>query len=176
MIGGKLWPVCGLMALILVGATTICWSAPPPPPPSASGLGWRTAHSLASSLLHRIANHRRAKGDTLGADRIKHILSSFDSGFSFWRNMGSIAWDYAIHYSWRSLNPSQIFDVLWLIGDIQSALAEFTRLPTDMDRLQWISSNYNRILQLAKASLQKLLKLFDQPGLYRLPSLNVAHP
>ncbi|KAI5059394.1 hypothetical protein GOP47_0025713 [Adiantum capillus-veneris] len=165
MNGRRLWEstrAYGLIALIVLSATS-CTSAPPPP----SGLSWRTAHSLASSLLHRICNHRLAKGDTEGAERIKHMLSSFDSGLFFWTNMGSIAWDYAVHYSWRSLNPSQIFDVLRLIGDIQSALTEFAQLRTDMDRLRWISINYSRILQLAKASLQKLLKLFDHPGALR---------
>lgn len=103
----------------------------------------------------------------MGAERISLIRSSLDSGLSFWKNAGSIGWDYLINYSWRRLNPAQVFDILRVIGDVQSAVAELLQLPSDKDRLEWISANYGRILQLAKASLQKLLSLLDQPGALR---------
>ncbi|KAH7306711.1 hypothetical protein KP509_22G026200 [Ceratopteris richardii] len=157
----RLW-ACVCVSLVIWAAP--CWSKSSYP---TSGLNWCTARSLASSLLHRIANRRLSKGDAAGAERINHILYSFDNGLSFWRNIGSIGWDYIIHYSWRNLNPSQVFDIMRLIGDIQSALSEFLQLQTDVDRLRWISLNYGKILQLAKTSLQKLLKLFDQPGALR---------
>eukprot|EP00250_Pteridium_aquilinum_P000265 c10295_g1_i1 orf=100-792(-) len=158
--------VCLLIALIVCAAPS-CSAQQQQPPPASSGLSWRTARSLASSLLHRIANHRLANGDSAGAERIEHILSSFDGYFYFWKNIGSLGWDYLVHYSWQSFNPTQVFDILRLMSEIQSAVAEFLRLPSEMDQLQWISSNYDRVLQLAKASLQKLLKLFDQPGALR---------
>lgn len=162
-----LWTwVCVVMALIACAAP--CRAAQQRQPPTASsGLSWHTARSLATSLLHRIANHRLAKGDYSGAERIKNIVSSVDRGTSFWKNMGSIGWDYLVHYSWRSLNPAQVLDILRSINDIQSAVAEFLRLPSDMERMQWISLNYGKILQLAKSSLEKLLKLLDQPGALR---------
>lgn len=131
---------------------------------SGSFFSWRTARSLLHSLLHRIINHRLARGDAAGAERVRRMIASVDSGIWFWKNAGSLGWDYLINYSWRRLDASQLVGVLMLINDLQSAVGELSQFSSDLDRLHWISANYGRILQLAKSALQKLLKLFDRPG------------
>lgn len=143
----------------------------PPPPksskpasPFASFFDLRTSRSLLYSLLHRIVNHRVARGDSAGAERVRHIIASVESGISFWNNAGTLGWDYLVNYSWRRLDPNKIFGILRLVNQLQSALAELLQLPSDSDRLQWLSANYSRIFQITKSLLQNLLDLFDHPG------------
>ncbi|KAK1321545.1 hypothetical protein QJS10_CPA03g00800 [Acorus calamus] len=92
----------------------------------------KTLHSLTRSLLLRVANHRSARGDAPGADRIRKIADRLSPAWSdpgIWRAAWSVWWDYA-RSSWSggSSTAEILRPALSDANDLIRSLGELARI------------------------------------------------
>lgn len=135
----------------------------------AAFLGTLRSLSLAlQSILDRIAAARLARGDNVGAERVRNIANMVGNGLQWWTGMGALSWDYVANYLSRSMSRGMdVSNALSYLSDLSWIAQEVTQLQTDGERLQWISRNYSRVFTAAKSALGNLLHVFDHDGAIR---------
>ncbi|XP_076951686.1 uncharacterized protein LOC143625129 [Bidens hawaiensis] len=50
------------------------------------------------------------------------------------------------------------------MNELMRGLTELTRLESEVDRVDWVRRNYGSVLTVSKSLLNRLLKVFSQPG------------
>ncbi|KAK1286346.1 hypothetical protein QJS10_CPB20g01746 [Acorus calamus] len=128
----------------------------------------KTLHSLTRSLLLRVANHRSAKGDAPGADRIRKIADHLSPDWSdpgFWRAAWAVWWDYARScWSGGSSTAEILRPALSDANDLIRSLGELARIRSGAGRAEWVGKNYSRVVASARSLLRRLLLVFDRSG------------
>ncbi|MFS7988481.1 hypothetical protein Hanom_Chr11g01035351 [Helianthus anomalus] len=157
-------PVLFLTLILLI---TILPSSTPLPIPTPST--FHSLFSLSHSLLTRVANLRAARGDISGSTRARTIaqnIQKHSNGFSFYGTMWSVGWDYLKNYAWRDVKTAS-FEMVGAVSDMNElvkGLGELTGLDSEVDRVQWVRRNYGRLFKVSKSLVNRLLKVFSQPG------------
>ncbi|VFQ88471.1 unnamed protein product [Cuscuta campestris] len=141
------------------------------PTPSSSSIhspfyNYQTLVSLTHSLFDRVANHRAARGDAIGAARARSVAGSIERGLGlgFWKLMLNLGWDYARNYAWRDATSFEMLGAVSDLNELLGALGELTRFGSDAERVAWVSGNYRNVLRISKNLSGKLLKVFRQSG------------
>ncbi|KAK9150754.1 hypothetical protein Syun_009063 [Stephania yunnanensis] len=115
--------------------------------PTSSSLQYysqlRTLTSLSTSLMHRVANARAARGDAQGAQRARRIAEAMESGvWSVWRRVG---WDYVWNYAWG--------DGVGDLGEFGGVVADVAELLRLLNELTQSGSDrvYQRVVEVGNS-------------------------
>ncbi|KAF6163295.1 hypothetical protein GIB67_025159 [Kingdonia uniflora] len=127
----------------------------------------QTLTSLAHSLMNRVASLRATRGDFTGSERARRIAEKLEGGLGLWRGIWSMSWDYIRNYSWRDMETKEMFGAVSDMTQFLSALGELTQLESDKERATWFIGNYQRVFNISRSILQRLLKVFIKSGSLR---------
>lgn len=122
---------------------------------------YRNFISLSHSLLTAVANHRAARGDLVGADRVRAIADRLHQGtiFGFLKLLWTL--------SWTELSFTDLYGAVLDMNELLRGLTELTRLESVTERSAWVSRNYQNVLTVSKSLAMKLLKAFGHSGVLR---------
>ncbi|KAI7757994.1 hypothetical protein M8C21_018715 [Ambrosia artemisiifolia] len=140
-------------------------SSLPIPTPST----FHSLFSLSHSLLTRVANLRAARGDIPGSTRAKTLadnIKKHSSGFGFYGVVWSVGWDYLKNYAWRDVKTAS-FEMMGVVSDVNELVKGFGELmsvDSDVGRVEWVKRNYGTLFKVSKSLVNRLLKVFSQPG------------
>ncbi|XP_071690148.1 uncharacterized protein [Rutidosis leptorrhynchoides] len=146
-----------LATLLLLLSTTSSFSIP------KTTSSFQSLFSLSHSLLTRVANLRASRGDISGSVRLKSIADKIDKhshGFSFYKVMWSLSWDYIKNYAWRDFGTASF----GAVSDLNQLIRVLNELNSDGDRIDWVRRNYATLLNLSNSLFNRLLKIFTHPG------------
>lgn len=148
---------------LLILFTLFLLTSPLPTTHSLPFSTYQTLFSLSHSLLTRVATLRQSRGDLLGSTRAKAIAKKLEPGlgFSFWRFVWSVGWDYLKNYAWKDMSTFEMFGAVSDMNELMRGLTELTRLGSE-ERVVWVQQNYGSVLRSSKSLLARLLKLFRQ--------------
>ncbi|GJY09959.1 hypothetical protein Tco_0378144 [Tanacetum coccineum] len=126
-------------------------------------------HSSHSPTLSSLASptyvpHAATSPDPFEPNPLQTILKH-TSGFGFYKLIWSVGWDYVTNYAWRDAAVG--FDMFGVVSDINqllSSLTELTQLGSEVQKVQWVASNYANLLKLVKSLFNRLLKVFTRSG------------
>ncbi|GKU94317.1 hypothetical protein SLEP1_g7831 [Rubroshorea leprosula] len=141
-------------------------SAIPPPVESLTYSQYKTVLSLSHSLLTRVANQRKSRGDMAGSKRAMLLAGKLERGLGlgFWGMAWSVGWDYVRNYAWRDLDYGQIYGVVSDLKELRGFLSQLTRANSDMERAAWVAQNYGNALGVSKRMFRRLLTVFQKSG------------
>ncbi|GLT80168.1 hypothetical protein SLA2020_516220 [Shorea laevis] len=141
-------------------------SAIPPPVESLTYSQYKTVLSLSHSLLTRVANLRKSRGDMAGSKRAMLLAGKLERGLGlgFWGMTLTVGWDYVRNYAWRDLDYGEIYGVASDLNELGGFLSQLTRANSDMERAAWVAQNYGNALGVSKRMFRRLLTVFQKSG------------
>ncbi|XP_031130277.1 uncharacterized protein LOC116032031 isoform X1 [Ipomoea triloba] len=122
--------------------------------------------SLSHSLLARVANHRAARGDAVGAARARSIARVMDRGLGMglWEFTWSLGRDYARKFSLRDTMSFEMVGAVSDLNELVGALGELTQVRSESERVAWVNRNSGNVIRIAKSLSGRLLKTIRQSG------------
>ncbi|KAK9132332.1 hypothetical protein Scep_011860 [Stephania cephalantha] len=125
--------------------------------PTSSSLPYyyqlRTLTSLSTSLMHRVANARAARGDAQGAQRARRIAEAMESGV--WSVLRRVGWDYVWNYAWGDGvgDLSEFGGVVADVAELLRLLNELTQSGSDRGYQRVVEVGNSVILYLVERGL-----------------------
>ncbi|KAF5782997.1 hypothetical protein HanRHA438_Chr11g0515261 [Helianthus annuus] len=156
-------------AVLFILLITILPSSTSLPIPIPNPITFHSLFSLSHSLLTRVATLRAARGDISGSIRARtlaHNIKKHSRGFSFYGVVWSVGSDYLKNYAWRDVKTAS-FEMVGAVSDMNElvkGLGELVSLESKVDRVEWVRRNYETLLKVSKSLVNRLLRVFSQPG------------
>nr|GLL28944.1 uncharacterized protein LOC109165081 isoform X1 [Ipomoea trifida] len=122
--------------------------------------------SLSHSLLARVANHRAARGDAIGAARARSIARVIDRGLGMglWEFTWTVARDYGRKFSFRDTMSFEMVGAVSDLNELVGALGELTQVRSESERVAWVNRKSGNVIRIAKSLSARLLKTISQSG------------
>eukprot|EP00850_Spirogloea_muscicola_P007088 SM000035S13068 [mRNA] locus=s35:279195:280477:- [translate_table: standard] len=139
---------------------------------------YRTVRSITSvsgalhTILYKVAEEKRARGDYEGATRIQgYANSGWTSGWApvwtpwgAWRAASQVAWAYASSAWFGRPKVSAAQRTVQYAQDLGDILKETAHLATNLDKQQWFNENKEKVNKVSKMLFGDLSSIFQHMG------------